>query len=118
MKDEAGMVIKEFIGLRSKMYSYESITKPQKYKGVSKQTIKKDITKMITVILSLVLQKKTHSMKSIKSHNHIIKSCEISKCSLSCFDNIRYILEDGITTLAYGYLVGRETTCHKKRDHR
>ena len=57
---------------------------------------------MITEILCLVLQKKTHSMKSIKSHNHIIKSCEITKCSLSCFDNKRYILEDGITTLAYG----------------
>ena len=57
---------------------------------------------------------KRHSMKSIKSHNHTIKSCEITKCSLSCFDNKRYILEDGITTLAYRHLVGRETTCHKK----
>ena len=56
---------------------------------------------MITVILSLVLQKKTHTMKSNKSHNHIIQSCEITECSLSCFDNKRYILEDGITTLAY-----------------
>ena len=53
-------------------------------------------------------------MKSIKLHNHIIKSCEITKCSLSCFDNKRYILEDGITTLAYGHLVGGETTYHKK----
>ena len=44
-------------------------------------------------------------MKSIKSHNHIMKSCEITKCSLSCFDNKRYILKDGITTLAYGHLV-------------
>ena len=57
---------------------------------------------MITVILSLVLKKK-HSMKSIKSYKHIIKSCEITKYSLSCFDNKRYILEDGITTLAYGF---------------
>ena len=58
---------------------------------------------MITEILCLGLKKKkTHSMKSIKSHNHIITSCEITKCSLSCFDNKRYILDDGITTLAYG----------------
>ena len=41
-------------------------------------------------------------MKSIKSHNHIITSCEITKCGLSCFDNKRYIPEEGITTLAYG----------------
>ena len=60
---------------------------------------------MITEILWLVLQKKkTHAMKSIKSHNHIITSCEIKKCSLFCFDNKVYILEDGITTLAYGHV--------------
>ena len=53
-------------------------------------------------------------MKSIKSHNHIIKSCQITKCNLSCFDNKRYSLKDGITTLAYGHLVGGETTYHKK----
>ena len=68
---------------------------------------------MITVILSLVLQKKMHSMKVIKSHKHIIKSCEITKWSLSCFDNKRYILEDRITTLAYGHLIGRESIDHR-----
>ena len=39
----------------------------------------------------------------LKSHNHNIKSYAITKYSLSCFDNKRYILEDGITTLAYGH---------------
>ena len=57
---------------------------------------------MITEVLCLVLQKKTHSMKSIKSHNHIITSCKTAKYSLSCFDNKRYILKDGIITLSYG----------------
>ena len=57
---------------------------------------------------------KKHSMKSIKSHNHIIKSLEITKCSLSCFDNKRYILKDGITTLAYGHLVAGDNNPHKK----
>ena len=38
-------------------------------------------------------------MKTIRSHNHNIKSSEITKCSLSCFDNKRYILKDGITLL-------------------
>ena len=63
-------------------------------------------------------------MKSIKSHNHNIKSYDITTCSLSCFDNKRYILKDGITTLAYGHLVGgeiqhvfrRETTLPQKGD--
>ena len=57
---------------------------------------------MITEKLLSSTEKKTHSMNSIKSHNHIITSCKITKCSLSCFDNKRYILEDGITTLEYG----------------
>ena len=45
MKDEAA-VTKQFIGLRSKMYSYEinNKTTKKKCKGVSKRTIKKDIT--------------------------------------------------------------------------
>ena len=104
MKDEAaGMVIKEFIGLRSKMYSYEINNKStKKYKGVSKHTIEKDITIDDYRGTLFSSTEKTHSMKSIKSNNHIIKSCEITKCSLSCFDNKRYILEDGITTLEYG----------------
>ena len=88
----------------------KSITKPQKKKckGVSKHTIKKDITIDDYRDTLFSSTEKTHSMKSIKSHNHIIKSCEITNCSLSCFDNKRYILEDGITTLAYGYLFGGE----------
>ena len=110
MKDEAaGMIIKEFIGLRSKMYSYEINNKTtKKCKGVSKHTIKKDITIDDYRDTLFSSKEKTHSVKSIKSHNHIIKSCEITKSGLSCFDNKRYILEDGITTLAYGHLVGGE----------
>ena len=106
MKDEAaGMPVKEFIGLRSKMYTYEinNKTTKKKCKGISKHTVNKDITiddYRDTLLSSL---EKMHSMKSIKSQNHIITSCEITKCILSCFDNKRYILEDGITTLAYGH---------------
>ena len=46
MKDEAaGMVILEFIGFGSKMYSYEINNETiKKWKGISKHIIKKDIT--------------------------------------------------------------------------
>ena len=56
-------------------------------------------------------------MKSISSHNHIIKSCEITKCSLSCFDNKRFILEDGITTLAYENYKTKSKAKSDKTDH-
>ena len=46
---------------------------------------------------------KMHPTKTIRSHNHKIKSYEITKSSLSCFDNKRYIQEDGKTSLAYGH---------------
>ena len=35
--------------------------------------------------------------------NHQIKSYEINKVSLSCYDDKRYILEDGIHSYAYGH---------------
>ena len=111
-------IVRSFL-IRSKMYSYEINNKTTKnYKGVFKHTIKKDITIDDYRDTLFSSAEKTHSMKSIKSHNHIIKSCEITKCSLSCFDNKRYILEDGITILAYGHFrLRRETTYHKKTSH-
>ena len=40
-------------------------------------------------------------MKRIQSKKHKIGKCEVSKISLSCFDDKRFILDDGITTLTY-----------------
>ena len=53
-----------------------------------------------------VLQNKTirkHKMKTIRSDHHVVSSYEINKTSLSCFDDKRYILDDGIRTYAYGH---------------
>ena len=44
-----------------------------------------------------------HKMKTIRSENHQLGSYEINKVSLSCFDDKRYIHEDGITSYAYGH---------------
>ena len=43
-----------------------------------------------------------HKMKSIRSEYHQISSYEINKFSLSCYDDKRHLLDDGITSLAYG----------------
>ena len=42
-------------------------------------------------------------MKTIRSKNHQLGSYEINKVSLSCFDDKRYMLENGIKSYAYGY---------------
>ena len=42
-------------------------------------------------------------MKRIQSKKYKLGTCEINKISLSCFDDKRFILNDGIHTLAYFY---------------
>ena len=41
-------------------------------------------------------------MRGIKPKNHNFGIYKTNKISLSCFDDKRYILNDGINTLAYG----------------
>ena len=40
-------------------------------------------------------------MKRIQAKKHKIGTYDIDKISLSCFDNKRHVLDDGIYTLAY-----------------
>ena len=106
MKDECGGIpIIEFCGLRSKMYSY--IKENDKYcckaKGIKKNVVAKEIKHYNYLE---ILQNKTrnrYKMNTIRSKNHILNTCEVNKIGLSCYDDKRYILDDGITTLAYGH---------------
>ena len=41
-----------------------------------------------------------HKMKRIQAKKHKIGTYEIGKISLSCFDDKRYVSDDGIHTLA------------------
>ena len=105
-KDEAaGVPICEFVGLRSKMYSY--IKDNQKggktAKGIKKSVIKEDITHENYKDTLFNKKQLHHKMKTIRSENHELNSYEINKVSLSCFDDKRYILEDGKTSYAYGH---------------
>ena len=40
-------------------------------------------------------------MERIQSKKHKLRTYEIDKISLPCFDNKRYVLDDGIHTLSY-----------------
>ena len=44
-----------------------------------------------------------HSMRTIRSDHHQIESYQLNKISLSCFDDKRYIHNDGIHSYAYGH---------------
>ena len=105
-KDEAaGKPIIDFVGLKSKMYSYTALGEGEqkKAKGVKKNVIKKDIKH--SDYLDVLNNNKTmhHQMNTIRSESHQINSYQINKISLSPFDDKRYILNDEITSLAYGH---------------
>ena len=104
-KDEAaGKPIIEFDGLKSKMYSYKTESKNNKTaKGVQKNIIKRDIdhSDYLTCLQNNTIVQ--HKMKTIRSEYHDISSYEINKTSLSCYDDKRYILDDGKTSYAYGH---------------
>ena len=42
-----------------------------------------------------------HKMKTIQCKEHKLGTYEIDKISLSCFDDKRFVLDDGIYILAY-----------------
>ena len=105
-KDEAaGVPIIEFVGLKSKMYSY--IKDNQKggktAKGIKKNIIKKDIIHENYKQTLFENKQMHHKMKTIRSQNHQLGSYEINKVSLSCFDDKRFIHSNGITSYAYGH---------------
>jgi len=41
--------------------------------------------------------------RAFRSRNHNIVTVELSKISLSCIDDKRYLLHDAVHSLAYGY---------------
>ncbi len=104
MKDEAASVpIYEFVGLRSKMYSYmkDDLKGGRTAKGVKKNTIKKDIKHENYKETLFENKQMYHKMKTIRSKNHQLGSYEINKVSLSCFDDKRYIHDNGVDSYAY-----------------
>ena len=86
------------------MYSYMTESKNNKTaKGVKKNIIKRDIDRsdyLTCLQNNTIVQNK---MKAIRSEYHHISSYEINKTSLSCYDDKRYILDDGKTSYAYGH---------------
>ena len=42
-------------------------------------------------------------MKRIQSKLHKVETYDVYKISLSCFDEKRYVFDDGVSTLAYFY---------------
>ena len=105
MKDEAGgKIIEEFVGLRSKLYSYKMFEgkEEKKCKGIKKVVVKKQISFEDYKECLLSKQPQMRKMNVIRSHQHEIFSETVNKIALAADDDKRIILDDGISTLAFG----------------
>ena len=88
MKDEAcGILITEFVVLRCKMSSYMKDNGRGGKSAKGLRRISKEIKHKEVLMNNKQMLPK---LKKIRSQNHEVGCCEISKISLSCFDDKRY----------------------------
>ena len=104
MKDElGGKIMKEFIGLRPKCYSYlmDDGKVDKKAKGTKKGVIKRCL--MFDNYMEPLKEKKKvlRFQQRFKSDGHNVYTKEINKVALSHDDDKRLIAYDGITTYPY-----------------
>ena len=107
-KDEAcGVLIVEFIGLKSKIYSYikDNEKGGKTAKGIKKNVIKNNIKHGDYKNVLLNKEQLHHKMKTIRSQKHQLGSYEINKVSLSCFDDKRYIYDNGSSSYQFDDVV-------------
>ena len=109
-KDEAcGKQIQEFIGLRAKLYSYKIAGEEhKKCKGIIKAVVKNRITHDDYKECLFSNAIKLRSMNVIRSDKHDVYTEKINKIALSADDDKRLIMQDGISTLAYGHYKSRQ----------
>ena len=116
-KDEAlGVAIAEFVGLRPKLYALrldgdehaargdkdlKLVTK--KSKGTKKSVVANQIKFENYVHTLETRQSMRHSQVNFRTDCHRVYTTRTTKTSLSAFDSKRYLLEDGIQSLAYGH---------------
>lgn len=104
-KDEtAGVPIREFVGLKAKMYSILYDGKEKKTaKGISKRVVEKKI-RHVDYRNSLFEEQQTvEKQMCIRGDRHELFTICVSKKALCPLDTKRYVLDDKIHTLAFGH---------------
>ena len=115
MKDESsGLIITEFVGLRPKMYSYttlhpakiagqpDTLKESKRAKGIQRSA--SDAIRHADYLAQIrVPQENYVNIRRIGQKHHRVYTMESMKRGLCAFDDKRYLLEDGIHTLAHGH---------------
>ena len=103
-KDECNVqTIREFVGLRSKMYCLSIEGGDVKVaKGVKKSVINNDLK--FSNYMECLMEEETmeHSFRCIWSNQHSIHTLDLKKKTLSGFDDKRFLL-NMIDSVPYGY---------------
>ena len=104
LKDEiGGFAIKEFVGLKPKMYVHfiDDSSGHKKAKGLNRNVVK---TVSQNEYKNVLVSERylRHSMNRIRSGDHKIVTYKVNKISLSYFDNKIYIQNSGYFGLALG----------------
>ena len=104
MKDElGGEIMKEFITLRPKMYSYKvGNSESKKCKGIKKCMVKKTISFEDYKSNLLDGEESYRSQLLFRSSAHEVRTLEVNKLAL-CRDDDKRITVDGIASLARGH---------------
>ena len=105
-KDEAaGKVIKEFVGLRAKLYSYkmDEGKENKRCKGIKKAVVEKSIRHEDYKTCLTTGKEQLRRQNIIRSYEHELYTEEINKVALSAEDDKRYLLKDSFDTLAWGH---------------
>ena len=105
-KDEAaGKNIKEFVGLRAKLYSYkmEEGKENKKCKGIKKAVVAKSISHENYKSCLQTGKEQLRRQTIIRSYEHNLYLEEVNKIALSAADDKRYLLKDSYDTLAWGH---------------
>ena len=108
MKDElGGGIINEFVALRPKAYSYrtDDLVELKKAKGTKKCVIKNMLKFEDYKNCLFGNGKVLRSQQRFKSDNHVVYTECIYKVALSCDDDKRIVIQDGITSYPYGYIL-------------
>ncbi|KAL4143995.1 hypothetical protein QTP88_006240 [Uroleucon formosanum] len=106
-KDELnGKIMTEFIGLRSKLYSHRILDTEKeikKAKGVKKNVVENKICFNDFENCLLTKESKYIKQNLFRTKKHDIFTVEQNKKALSVYDDKRFILDNGIDTLAWGH---------------
>ncbi|XP_052819578.1 uncharacterized protein LOC128245454 [Mya arenaria] len=104
MEDETnGKPIAEFVGLRSKMYSFTCDGDEfKRAKGISKVTVKRNLKHEFYKNTFFNETAMISSMTALRSHKHKLFGETIQKQGLSAFDDKRYLL-NAVDSYAYGH---------------